>query len=384
MSNNEFQDRRSPNLDLPLPSPANQLRQDVLRLIEAINSLDSQFRNEFVRLLVNAPNLQEAREALGVTFGSAPGNVLVAPSFGLGAKSGVEAQHSRTPDNKTLESGLYHFDGIGSGLGTDVAFLNLTSAQEGKSAQLSLTYLPTEDGQRISVRTLLGAVWTQVGSLTFKGHTVPLDTAAPSAQRPVLYAPSMGVGAGKGALEIREAEKVGDLQDSPDFAPRVFFNWKDKASASLAMYANGRLTFEGSSGFDSNGPLGFRSYASDALPSATDNASRIISKVNPLGNRLLYSDGRFWRDCLTEADGQGSHFPTQIDYEYDEITGLPERMTESFYGSGNQRVTTYTYQESTGLPVTEVIEYLGVRTTNTFSYTGTVLTRQTTNRTLIG
>lgn len=384
MPSNEFQDRRSPNLDLPLPSPGNQLRQDVLRLIEAINSLDSQFRNEFIRLLVNAPDLQGAREALGVVFGSAPGNVLTAPSFGLGAKSGVEAQHSRTPDNKTLESGLYHYEGVGSGLGTDVAFLNLTSSIEGKSAQLSLTYLPDGAGQRISARTLVGSVWTQIGSMTFKGHTIPLDTAAPSAQRPVLYAAQMGKGSDRGAMEVREAEKVAATQDSSDYAPRILFNWKDVSLAGLAMYANGRLTFEGSSGIDSNGPVGVRSYDSEALPPATDNSSRLISKNSPTGNRLLYSDGRFWRDSVTETDGQGSFYATQIDYEYDVLTGLPSRMVESFAGSSNQRITTYTYQGSTGLPLTEVTEYLGVRVTNSFEYTGTVLTRQTTNRALIG
>lgn len=384
MSSNEFKNARSEHLDLPLPSPGNQLRQDVLRLIETINSLDSQFKNEFMRLMASANNTQEAREALGLVFGNQPGNVLTAPSFGLGAKAGHPAQLSKTPDNKALESGLYYFEGIGSGLGQNSSYINLTTPVEGYSAQLGISYLPSEDGQKLVVRTLQNDVWTIVSSLSFKGVTVPLDTAAPSAQRPVLYAPVEGAGLTRGAMEIREAEKVRDSQTASNFAPRVLFNWQDMAYGGLALYSNGRLTFEGSSGFDSNGPLGVRTYDSEDLPQATDNSSRIIAKLGTLGNRLLYSDGRFWRDILTDVEGQATFFATSIDYEYDELTGLPSRMVESFFGSSNQRITTYAYQETTGLPVTETTEYLGVRTVTTYTYTGTVVTRQTTNRTLIG
>lgn len=383
MSSNEFVDRKSPHLGLPLPSPGNQLRQDVLRLIDTINALDSQFKQEFVRNLVSATNTSDARQALGIIFGVEPGNVLTAPSFGLGAKAGHASQLSRTPDNKTLESGLYQYSGEGSGLGTSSAFINLTADTEGRLAQLGISYLPEDTGQRLTLRTLQDGVWTQVGSLEFKGKLKPLDTAAPSSQRPQLFASVLGKGVDKGALEIREAEKVAQNQTSEDYAPRIVFNWQDRAYAGLAFYSSGRLTFEGEEGFDSNGPIGVRSFSPSQLPDAAQNKGRLLSRPAVDGEHILYSDGVHWIDPLTGFEGGSAVYVTQADYEYDPSTGLPIKMTETMGSSPLQRITTFTHSATTGLPLTEVVEYLGVRTTNTFTYTGTVLTRQTTTRALI-
>ena len=383
MSSNEFVDRKSQHLGLPLPSPGNQLRQDVLRLIDTINALDSQFKQEFVRNLVSATNTSDARQALGIIFGLEDGNVLTAPSFGLGAKAGHAAQLSRTPDNKTLESGLYQYSGEGSGLGTSSAFINLTADTEGRLAQLGISYLPDDTGQRLTLRTLQDGVWTNVGSLEFKGKLKPLDTAAPSSQRPQLFAPILGKGVDKGALEIREAEKVAQNQTSEDYAPRIVFNWQDRAYAGLALYSSGRLTFEGEAGFDTNGPLGVRSYNPSQLPDATQNKARIIARTGTVGERLVYSDGRYWRDTQTQLEASGAMFATQTDYEYDALTSFPKKMTEIFGSSPNQRITTYTYNATSGYLTTVVEEYLGVRTTTTYVYTGTILTRQTTARALI-
>jgi hypothetical protein len=73
--------------------------------------------------------------------------------------------------------------------------------------------------------------------------TDALYVGGPSTQRPALSAPKAGglsvVGAG--ALEIREAQLVGNTSRDFLYAPRVFFNWSNVVAGELAMDSAQRL-----------------------------------------------------------------------------------------------------------------------------------------------
>lgn len=77
------------------------------------------------------------------------------------------------------------------------------------------------------------------------GITNGLRVGEVSNQRPVLSGAKVGDGLEGGALEIREAQGVGNSNTSFAYAPRILFNWSGVASGFLAMNSQGRLAFAG-------------------------------------------------------------------------------------------------------------------------------------------
>ena len=77
-----------------------------------------------------------------------------------------------------------------------------------------------------------------------------------------------------GALELREAGRVGSAQSSATYAPRIGFHWSMRIAATLAMHSDGHFYFKKQNGTD-NAPVHTGNVYSDNY-----NLETIGSKVN--------------------------------------------------------------------------------------------------------